>query len=89
MADGTAVNSQTFNTGVLQIGVQAGTGAAGFVGDIAAIDVYDTVLSGAALSNAQNSLMGTYTAPEPGTAALLGMALVGIAGVRRRRATAV
>ena len=88
VADGTAVNSQTFNTGIFDIGIQGGTGAAGFSGDVAAIEVYNTVLSGAALSNAQNALMTTYV-PEPGTAALLGVALVGIAAVRRRRATAV
>ena len=89
VADGTAVNSQTFDSGIWQIGVQAGTGAAAFVGDIAALDVYDTVLSGAALASAQNALMNTYTAvPEPGTA-LFGVALVGMAAVRRRRAAAV
>ena len=44
-ADGTVVNSQTFLTGIYDIGVQGGTGAAGFIGDMAAIQVYDTALS--------------------------------------------
>lgn len=86
VADGTAVSSQTFNTGIFDIGIQGGTGAAGFSGDIAALQVYDTVLSGGALTSAQNSLLATYITPvpEPGTA-LFGLACVGVAALRRRR----
>ena len=89
VADGTAVNSQTFNTGIFHIGIQAGTGAGGFSGDIAALRVYDTVLSGAALTGVENSLITTFTAvPEPGTT-LFGFACVGVAAFRRRRNSAV
>ena len=87
VADGTAVNSQTFFTGIFDIGVQAGTGAGGFIGDMAAIQVYDTALSGAALANAQNALL-TTTAPEPASAALLGLGTLLLAARRRRSAQA-
>ena len=87
VADGTAVNSQTSFTGIFDIGVQAGTGAGPFVGDMAAIEVYDTVLSGAALASAQNALL-TTTAPEPASAALLGLGTLLLAARRRRSAQA-
>jgi hypothetical protein len=90
VADGTAVNSLTFPGGIVYIGVDGGFGSNPFQGDLAALEVYDTVLSGGALASAQSALMGTYieAVPEPGTL-LFGVALVGIVASRRRRATAV
>ena len=88
VANGAVVNPHTFANGIQTIGTDAGAGFHHFDGDIADIQVYDNVLSGAALAGAQSALLNTYVAPEPGSASLLGLSLVGACGMARRRRAA-
>lgn len=80
---GSGTNPLTFDQPWQLIGTGVGNELP-FLGQIAALQVYDTAVSGSTASSITNTLTNAYIIPEPGTWALLSVGL-SLVLLRRRR----
>lgn len=80
---GSGTNALTFNQPWQLIGTGVGN-TLPFLGQMAALQVYDTVLDSTGVANVTTSLTNVYLIPEPSTYTLIGLGLAGLWVLRRR-----